>query len=302
MEVKPFVKWAGGKSQLLPQIGNLYPDELGRSIQKYAEPFVGGGAVLFDILSKYNLESVFINDVNKELINVYRIVQSDSESLIDALKELRNRFLSADEPFRKEFFYEKRARFNELKDQSELGVESAALLIFLNKTCFNGLYRVNGKGHFNVPFNNAKNPSVLDEKNIKEIAKKLQNAIICCGDYKKSAEFIDDKTFVYFDPPYRPLNRTSSFTAYSQEGFSDSDQIELSRFFAFVTEKGAKAVLSNSDPKGQNEDDLFFDHLYSRYSIQRVGATRMINSKGEKRGSVSELIVCNFCKNGEKND
>ena len=249
--VKPFLKWAGGKGQLLREIEKYYPFDNG-DITKYAEPFIGGGAVLFDILSKYNLEEIYISDINAELINTYNSIRGDIEELIEMLNKYQNEYVPLETTDRKLYYITKRDRFNYLKANGTAfeNIEKAALMIFLNKTCFNGLFRVNKKGMFNVPMGSYKNPLICDEKNLKVISEKLQNVQIVCGDYRKSAEFIDEHTFVYFDPPYRPLTETASFTAYTENLFNDKEQIELAEFVESMHKKGAKIVVSNLDKHG----------------------------------------------------
>lgn len=292
-DVKPFLKWAGGKGQLLKEIQKYYP--FGDSnFTKYAEPLVGGGAVLFDVLSKYNLKEVYISDINAELINTYKVIRDDVESLIARLNELQSDFVPLDDEKRKEYYYDKRKTFNTLKSDNDFNTEQAALMIFLNKTCFNGLYRVNKKGQFNVPMGAYKNPLICDEKNLKAVSSKLQSVSIVCGDYRQSADFIDEHTFVYFDPPYRPLNQTSGFTAYTENAFEDKEQTELADFVKEIDKKGAKIVVSNSDPKNADESDDFFDEIYSSLTISRVNASRMINSNSRNRGKITELLISNF--------
>lgn len=293
--VKPFLKWAGGKSQLLKEIEHYYPFNNGKTT-KYAEPFVGGGAVLFDILSKYDLDEVYISDINAELINTYRIIRDDIDVLIETLHAIQNDFIPLDTENRKAYYMQKRERFNDLKvnGNESVNIEKAALMIFLNKTCFNGLYRVNKKGLFNVPMGSYKNPLICDENNLRAVSKKLQKVKIVCGDYKKSADFIDENTFVYFDPPYRPITDTASFTAYTENLFNDDAQIELAQFVNDMDKKGAKIVISNSDPKNSNTNDDFFDNIYSAHRIKRVEATRMINCNSEARGKIKELLISNF--------
>lgn len=293
--LRPFLKWAGGKSQLLTELEKYYPFDEG-CITKYAEPFVGGGAVLFDILNKYNLKSIYISDTNAELINTYCIIREDVTSLINALTDLQSAYLSLMSDERKSYYYEKRERFNELKinGNRKQNVEKAALMIFLNRTCFNGLFRVNKKGLFNVPSGSYKNPLICDEDNLVTISDKFKNVEIVCGDYKNSANFIDSNTFVYFDPPYRPLTKTSGFTAYTESMFTDSEQIELAHFVDDLNDKGARIVVSNSDPKNVNSEDDFFDRIYSSHKIKRVEASRMINSNGKARGKINELLISNF--------
>lgn len=293
--VKPFLKWAGGKGQLLKEIKQYYPFE-NREITKYAEPFVGGGAVLFDILNKYDLEEVYISDINSELINTYRVIRDNIDDLIEILSAMQNDYIPLDTEHRKEYYLDKRSRFNELKVNGDenINLEKAALMIFLNKTCFNGLYRVNKKGLFNVPMGSYKNPLICDENNLRIVSEKLQNVKIVCGDYKKSVDFIDENTFVYFDPPYRPITDTASFTAYTKNLFNDEEQIELAKFVDKMDKKGAKIVVSNSDPKNSHTEDDFFDNIYSAHKIKRVDATRMINCNGEARGKIKELLISNF--------
>ncbi len=294
-KVKPFLKWAGGKGQLLSEIEQYYPFKNG-TITKYAEPFVGGGAVLFDILSKFNLKEIYISDINAELINTYRMIRDDIDNLIDILKKMQADFVPADTEYRKEYYSKQRDRFNDLKvnGNESVNIEKAALMIFLNKTCFNGLFRVNKKGFFNVPMGSYKNPLICDEENLRATSELLQNVTIVCGDYKKAADFIDENTFVYFDPPYRPLTETASFTAYTENLFSDNEQIELAKFVDEMHRKGAKVVVSNSDPKNSNAEDDFFDNIYSTHKIRRVEATRMINCNSESRGKIKELLISNF--------
>lgn len=248
---KPFLKWAGGKGQLLKEIESYYPFESGK-ITKYAEPFVGGGAVLFDILNKFDLEQIYISDINAELINTYCTIRDDIDALIERLWALQNEYVPLDTDKRREYYTAKREHFNALKADSAASAdtEKAALMIFLNKTCFNGLYRVNKKGFFNVPMGAYKNPMICDETNLRAVSEKLSGVNIVCGDYRESAEFIDEKTFAYFDPPYRPLTDTASFTAYTENAFDDNAQIELARFVDAMHEKGARVVVSNSDKKG----------------------------------------------------
>lgn len=293
-KVKPFLKWAGGKGQLLPEIEKYYPFEAGK-ITKYAEPFVGGGAVLFDILNKYDLEAVYISDINVALINTYRSIQEDVEGVIALLQNMQNAFVPMDTEHRKEYYLAQRDRFNALKlsANENIQIEKAALMIFLNKTCFNGLYRVNKKGLFNVPMGAYKNPLICDEDNLRAVSEKLQRVQIVCGDYSNSADFIDEHTFVYFDPPYRPLTDTASFTAYTENQFGDEEQIVLAQFVTAMHHKGARVMVSNSDPKNANKTDNFFDIIYALYRIRRVNAARMINCNSDARGKIRELLISN---------
>lgn len=288
--VKPFIKWAGGKSQLLSEIRTKYPQK----IERYCEPFVGGGAVLLDVLANYNPNEVIINDINAALINTYQQVQSNVDALISQLSKMQSEFWKADSELRKTLYTDNREKFNSLINCNDNNLDKAALFIFLNKTCFNGLYRVNRKGLFNVPIGSYKKPPICDAENLRYISTLLQNVEIKCGDYKDCAEFIDGNTFVYIDPPYRPLTVTASFTSYNENEFGDQQQIELGHFIDEITEKGAKVVASNSDPKNADDTDNFFDDLYAKYNIDRVSAKRMINSKAAGRGNINEIIICNW--------
>lgn len=288
--VKPFIKWAGGKSQLLNEIRKKYPE----NIHRYCEPFVGGGAVLFDILANFHPEEVLINDINSELINTYIQIRDNAEYLIETLSDIQNKYWKMTSENRKLFYLEKRNQYNNIiKNKNYSNEEKACLFIFLNKTCFNGLYRVNKKGLFNVPIGSYKNPLICDTENLRRISKLLQNVKIINKDYSQTDYFIDNKTFVYIDPPYRPINETSSFTAYSNSDFTDNEQIQLCRFINKITDRGAKIIASNSDPKNINTDDDFFDKLYCNYTVTRVSAKRMINSKGDSRGNINELLIYN---------
>ena len=288
--VKPFIKWAGGKSQLLYKIREKYPT----NIDRYCEPFVGGGAVLLDVLANYQPKEVLINDINPELTNTYIQIRDNVESIISMLSEMQGVFWDMDDEKRKEYFYSQRDRFNELIKQSASTEEKAALFIFINKTCFNGLYRVNGKGLYNVPIGSYKKPPICDAENIRTISELLKRVDVHCGDYSECESFITDNAFVYIDPPYRPLNATSSFTSYAKTEFGDEQQIQLGHFIEKISEKGAKVVASNSDPHNTDENDNFFDDIYKMFFIDRVAATRMINSKSNGRGAVSELLICNY--------
>jgi DNA adenine methylase len=239
---------------------------------------------------------VYISDINRELISTYTHIRDDIEDLVATLREMEHEYLPSSDDIRKPHYYKKRERFNELKAKEDTSVEIAALFIFLNRTCFNGLYRVNGKGGFNVPMGRYKNPTICDEGNLTAVAKRLQGVEIVCGDYRESGKFIDKKTFAYFDPPYRPLTETASFTSYVKDGFGDDEQVELARFITELSRKGAIVVASNSDPKNTDEKDDFFDELYKSLSIARITAGRAINSVGERRGRVSELLISNYEK------
>ena len=289
---KPFLKWAGGKSQLLNEIRLKYP----KRIEKYCEPFVGGGAVLFDVLEKYKPQKVLINDINAELINVYRVIKYNVLDLIKILTKWEKIYNNIGEEERQQVYSLKRSRFNCLIKQcgEEEKIIKAALFIFLNKTCFNGLYRVNSDGLYNVPKGKYKKPVICDKDTLIIVNRLLNNVEIINGDFEQCENFIDNRTFVYLDPPYRPLNSSSCFTSYSKEQFNDNDQLRLGKFINRINEKGAKIVLSNSDPKNVNKYDNFFDDLYRNYYIKRINAKRVINSKSTNRGNIAEILVSNF--------
>ena len=300
-KAKPFLKWAGGKGQLLKQFENYYPKELKEGkITKYCEPFMGSGAVFYHIMQNYDIQESLIIDVNQELILAYQTIKKDVDSLIRSLSLLEGKYLDKEQEKRKDFFYETREAFNnnlekiDFENFSDTWIERTQQLIFLNKTCFNGLFRVNSKGGFNVPFGDHKNPKICHSENLRNVSSVLQNTTIMKGDYSKSKDFIDENTFVYFDPPYRPLNKTSSFTSYSKFEFTDEEQLKLAAFFKSMGKKGARMLLSNSDPKNENPEDDFFEEAYQTFNIDRVLASRAINSKGGKRGKINEIIVTNY--------
>lgn len=288
----PF-KWAGGKKKVLPYIQPHYP--FNEEINKYVEPFVGGGAVLFDILNNYNLKEIYIADTNKELINAYKVIKKCPNELIAQLTKIENDYIPYTKNIRRDIYNHIRTQYNRLKKSYNSGPDIilAAYFIFLNKTCFNGLYRVNKNDEFNVPMGDYKNPKICDEDNILAVSKKLQNVIIENIDYQDTLKYIDEDTFVYLDPPYRPLTKTSDFTSYTKDSFNDEDQIKLAKYINKIDAFGGMFLLSNSDPKNIDINDNFFDDLYSNYSIKRIEVGRAINSKGDKRGKVSELLIHN---------
>jgi DNA adenine methylase len=297
-KVRPFVKWAGGKNKLIPQMEQYYPKELKENkIDVYIEPFVGGGAILMDILKKYNIKKAYAFDINKNLINCYNIIKDKVESLVLELKKLEEEYLKLDDENRKEYYYDIRKKYNSINIENENeALEKTTYFIFLNKTCFNGLYRENRRGQFNVPIGKYKNPTIFDEENLIELSKLIKNVTFINGDYRESYKYIEENTFIYFDPPYRPINKTSSFTSYSKEDFNDENQKELGEYFRKINDNNSnvKLMLSNSNPKNNNEKDDFFEQIYNGFKINEIKANRMINSNKEKRGKISELLIINY--------
>ena len=293
--VKPFVKWAGGKSSLIPQITKYFPFELKNGqIEKYVEPFVGGGAVLIDILQKYDVKQAYAFDINKDLINCYNVIKYKVEDLIQKLDKKEKEFLALDKDERQKYFYNIRTEYNSYLLDNEIDVKRASEFIFLNRTCFNGLYRVNKNGKFNVPCGKYKNPTICDSNNLRNLSKLLKNVVFAYGDYKESEKLVDENTFVYFDPPYRPLSVTSGFTSYTKEDFNDENQKELAEYYNKLNLKNAKLMLSNSNPKNTKENDNFFEKIYKGFNINEVSAKRMINANAKGRGEISELLITNY--------
>jgi DNA adenine methylase len=291
--VKPFLKWAGGKTQLISEIEKNLPRPVVDRSFTYIEPFVGSGAVLFWILNNFpKLEKAVINDINEDLINTYKTIQSSPGDLIDILDVLQGEYHSLDgiEEKKREYYYRKRELFN---DRKQRRTEHSALFIFLNRTCFNGLYRVNRKNEFNVPVGSYKKPTICDKSNLLAVSEALQKVELLCGDFEQTVDYADANTLFYFDPPYKPLNETSCFNSYTKDEFDDSEQIRLKGFCGRLDLLGHSWLLSNSDVKGKNTGDNFFDDLYADFVIKRVGAKRSINANPEKRGFLTELLITN---------
>ena len=294
MIAKPFLKWAGGKTQLIEQIKNNLPQNTMNKPFTYVEPFVGSGAVLFWMIENFpNMKQAIINDINTDLTNSYLTIKNDVKNLIDILAKWEKEYhkIAENQEKKKEYYYEKRALFNTRKSEQ---TKQTALFIFLNRTCFNGLYRVNRKNEFNVPIGSYKKPQICNEPNLRAVSKVLQNVEILNGDYSETLKYADDNTFFYFDPPYKPLNKTSSFNSYSKDAFDDAEQIRLKEFCELLDQKGHQWILSNSDVKGKNPMDNFFDDLYATFNILRVNARRNINANPEKRGKLTELLITNI--------
>ena len=291
---KPFLKWAGGKTQLINDIEKSLPLEITNKNFTYIEPFVGSGAVLFWMLNNFpNLKKAVINDINSDLINTYKIIANKPKELISILKQLQKEYheLQDREEEKKVYYYIKRELYNKRNTDKST---QAALFIFLNRTCFNGLYRVNSKNLFNVPMGSYKAPTICDEKNILAVNNALKKVEILNGDFEQTLKHANGTSFFYFDPPYKPLSETSSFNSYSKDEFNDKEQIRLRNFCKKLESSGHKWMLSNSDVKGKNPKDNFFDDIYSKYIIARVKAKRSINANPEKRGTLNELLITNY--------
>jgi DNA adenine methylase len=290
---KPFLKWAGGKTQLISDIEKALPQKVFSDKFTYIEPFVGSGAVLFWMLNNFpNLQKAVINDINEDLVNTYKIIASRPKELISILQILQNEFHGLEEKNeqKKEYYYSKRELYNTRKEEQS---GQAALFIFLNRTCFNGLYRVNRKNEYNVPMGSYKRPTICDSENIFAVSQALQKVEILCGDYQETLHYTSNNSLFYFDPPYKPLSETSSFNSYAKDEFNDAEQIRLRDFCHKLDALNYTWILSNSDVKGKIENDNFFDDLYSDFNIQRVNARRNINSNAEKRGQLKELLITN---------
>lgn len=294
MVAKPFLKWAGGKTQLIKEIEKILPSNIIKKNFTYIEPFVGSGAVMFWMLNNFpNIKKVVINDINVDLINTYNIIALKPKEIISLLKQLENEFYSLlnNNDAKKNYYYEKRNLYN-LRTENKS--TQAALFIFLNRTCFNGLHRVNKKNEFNVPMGDYKKPIICDSENIMAVNKVLQKVEILCGDFEQTLECAEENTLFYFDPPYKPLSLTSSFNSYSNNEFSDTEQIRLNKFCNKLDCLNYDWILSNSDVKGKDVNDNFFDDLYADFNIQRVDARRNINANPEKRGFLKELLINNY--------
>lgn len=293
-KAKPFIKWVGGKSQLIEQLEALLPADFAkRENVTYIEPFVGGGAMLFYMLQTYpNIKSAVINDINPNLTLCYQVVRDNPTDLIKSLNAIQSEYYALQsEDARKSFFIQQRNRFN---TNSLNPIENSTLFFFLNRTCFNGLYRVNKAGKFNVPFGKYTTPTICDSATIYADSKLLQNVEILTGDFEQTFIKIKGNTFFYFDPPYRPLSNTSSFNNYTKEDFNDDAQIRLKKFCDRLNENGIDFMLSNSDCLSQNGTDRFFDDLFFEYKIKRVWASRNINAIASKRGKLTEIVVNNY--------
>ena len=293
-EIKPFVKWAGGKSSLIKHLIMHLPNDFAEQNDiTYIEPFVGGGAMLFYMLTHYpNIRRVIINDVNKDLMFCYQMIKNNPQLLIKLLNDISNEFYALDNIDKKtNFYYQIRERYNNEDLTKE---ERTAYFIFLNKTCFNGLYRVNTKGKFNVPFGKYKKPKICDKDIIMSDHELLKKVDIHVGNYDKMIKHLGrGYNFLYMDPPYRPLSGTSSFIEYTRNVFDDTEQEKLKKFCDLLNSKGCKIMQSNSNSL-DNDGESYFTKLYANYNITYIEAHRFINAYAGKREKETELLIMNY--------
>lgn len=297
----PFLKWAGGKGQLLPQLAAQLPATLhtGR-IRRYVEPFVGSGALFFYVQQRYPVDEFVLIDRNPALIQVYRMVQREVEALIERLLDWQARYRALDEAGRRTLYYAVRAAFNAHlveEDESPLSaaqIEQAARFIFLNRTCYNGLFRVNRQGAFNVPFGRYRNPTICQSDNLRAAARCLAGVSLAVGDFTACQAHVDARAFVYFDPPYRPLGPTANFTAYAADAFDEAQQRRLASLYRSLAQRGAYLMLSNSDPVGLGSADPFYAAAYAGFRLEKVQARRRINSRANGRGAIDEVLILNY--------
>jgi DNA adenine methylase len=301
LAARPFLKWAGGKGQLLPQLAAHFPPGLASGeIRRYVEPFVGSGAVFLHVVQNFAIEQVLLSDLNPELILLYHTIQQNVEGVVASLEQLQATYLQLDEAGRQAFYYQQRSRYNADRLQfdfercSPAWVGRTTQALFLNRTGYNGLFRVNRRGEFNVPFGRYKNPRLVDPDNLRAVARLLQGVRLEYGDFELVEQFVDGHTFVYFDPPYRPLSRTASFTHYARQAFGDDQQLRLAAFYRALVARGAWLMLSNSDPQDLHPGDDFFQRAFAGFRIERLRASRNINSNPQRRGPVSELLILNY--------
>jgi DNA adenine methylase len=279
---KPFVKWAGGKTQLLPQLLKLIPT----NFNNYFEPFIGGGALFFALADRLKNKHAYINDINAALIGVYQNIQKNSQTLLASLQKLENEYHQKDKTAQQEFYYEIRNKYNDTKLQSN-DLKKSLYFLFLNKTGYNGMYRENSKGEFNIPFGKYNNPTICDSENLRAIAKLLTDTIILNTSFQEAVADAQAGDLIYFDPPYYPLTKTASFTSYHETGFLEKEQQLLKQTFTELDKRGCYVILSNSYA-------LFIRDLYQEYTQLTVQASRFINSKAAGRGKINEIIITNF--------
>lgn len=296
---RPFLKWVGGKTQLLSHIeGNMPSEVKDGTVADYLEPFLGGGSVFFHVAQRYRMQNYIISDNNADLVWAYKIVQRHVDEIVNRLSDLQEVFWGLSIEKRSEMYYRTRGEFNENRHEGTVDaafrIERTAQLIFLNKTCFNGLYRVNSKNAFNVAFGRYDKPPICDPANLRACSTILKKAQIRFSDFEDVLNDASAKSFVYLDPPYRPISETSNFTSYSASTFIQDDQKRLARICFDLDKRGHLLMLSNSDPKNLDPNDDYFETTYPHFRITTLAANRMVNCKAEKRGKISELLITNY--------
>ncbi len=283
-QIKPFLKWVGGKTKLLSEIEKNLPETLIKKSFNYVEPFLGGGAVFFHLIQKFNIEKAYLNDINDKLIDVYKDVRDKNADLIQKLKKLESDYYGSSD--KKSFFLDQRERFNSLKKSTQ----KSALFIFLNKTGFNGMYRENSKGQYNIPFGQMKKPLICDKDLLVKVSKVLnENEVVFSSKGFERAAIKDKNTLYYLDPPYRPISKTSSFTDYTKSNFNDKTQHSLKEYCDKIDKSGSFFMQSNS-----HGDDGFFEKLYKNRKINKLEVTRTISADGNKRKKVTEILIKNY--------
>ena len=296
---RPFLKWVGGKTQLLPHIDANAPAQLKAGEMKtYLEPFLGGGSVFFHIAQRYLVDRLIISDNNQDLIWAYKTVRNNVNYVVDALADFQEIFWALSTEDRSKMYYATRDAFNakrtEASEDVAFRVERTAQLIFLNKTCFNGLYRVNASGGFNVAFGRYDKPPICDADNLEACSKVLSKAEIRLCDFGDVLQSVGGDSFIYLDPPYRPLSVTANFTSYSPTNFDAMEQQRLATHCLELDKRQSRLMISNSDPKNNNPDDRYFEDTYPHFRITTLSANRMVNCKTDRRGKISELLITNY--------
>ena len=283
-QIKPFLKWVGGKTKLLSEIEKNLPETLIKKSFNYVEPFLGGGAVFFHLIQKFNIEKAYLNDINDKLIDVYKDVRDKNTDLIQKLKKLESDYYGSND--KKSFFLDQRERFNSLKKSTQ----KSALFIFLNKTGFNGMYRENSKGEYNIPFGQMKEPLICDKNLLVKVSKVLsEKEVVFSSKGFEKVLITGENSFYYIDPPYRPISKTSSFTDYTKSNFNDKTQHSLKEYCDKIDKSGSFFMQSNS-----HSDDGFFEKLYKNRKINKLEVTRTISADGNKRKRVTEILIKNY--------
>ncbi|MBA4409705.1 MAG: modification methylase [Odoribacter sp.] len=297
----PIIKWAGGKTKVLKQLITKFPFELHYGkIRNYYEPFFGGGAVFFNIIQNYNIQNCVLSDVNEELMLFYNVVKKDPNKLLSFVEKYQSNYDRLTDSDKEKFYYEIRNTYNierfniDFNDYSYLFVPRAAQMLFLNKTCYNGLFRQNLRGEFNVPFGKNYKTNIVDKNNLYKVSKTLENVSLLCTDFQEICEKIEDRdSFVYLDPPYRPINKSARFTNYHMSNFIDNDQFRLAEIFKKLNEKNVKLMLNNSC-SNTYDDSGVIENFYKDFQISYINTSSTMSSISSKRKKINELIITNY--------